>query len=79
MVGHLIHIYDSFIKNIMEGKVEGSRGRGRPGISHLSQIKEKVAVISHQKVKDAALKTIKWGTCISYTDKSRAFKLIVKF
>lgn len=30
MVGHLIHIYDSFIKNIMEGKVEGSRGRGRP-------------------------------------------------
>lgn len=36
----------------MEGKFEGRQGRGRPRIS---QIKEKVAVMSYKDVKEAAL------------------------
>lgn len=59
MVGHLIR-HDSFIKTIMEGKIEGKRGRGRPRISYMSQIKEKIAVVSYKEVKETALERNRW-------------------
>lgn len=53
MIGHLIR-HDLFIKNIIEGKIEGKRGRGRPRRTFMEQIKEKVHVGSYQEVKELA-------------------------
>ncbi|PZC78062.1 hypothetical protein B5X24_HaOG202597 [Helicoverpa armigera] len=59
MIGHLIR-HDDFIKNIVEGKVEGKRGRGRPRYSYMKQIKEKVNVVTYKEVLELALDRRKW-------------------
>ena len=59
MIGHLIR-HDRFINNIMEGKIEGKRGRGRPRLSYISQIKNKINVMSYKEVKEAALDRKSW-------------------
>ncbi|XP_073956518.1 uncharacterized protein [Choristoneura fumiferana] len=48
MIGHLIR-HDDFFKTILEEKIEGKRGRGRPRRSYIDQIKEKVGVASYQE------------------------------
>ena len=74
MIGHLIR-HDNFMGNIIEGKIEGKRGRGRPWINYMSQVKEKVAVESYKEVKEKALERKNGKTFISCTDKSKALKL----
>ncbi|KAJ2951390.1 hypothetical protein O0L34_g13533 [Tuta absoluta] len=59
MMGHLIR-HDHFLKNIVEGKVEGRRGRGRPRRNYFDQIKEKVNVVSYQEVKSLAERRQEW-------------------
>lgn len=41
MVGHLI-IHDHLFKAILEGNIEDNRKQGRPRISYIQQVKEKV-------------------------------------
>ncbi|KAI5636210.1 hypothetical protein NE865_11049 [Phthorimaea operculella] len=59
MMGHLIR-HDSFLKTIIEGKVEGKRGRGRPRRNYFQQLKEKVNVVSYQEVKSLAENRNEW-------------------
>ncbi|KAI5634899.1 hypothetical protein NE865_12382 [Phthorimaea operculella] len=59
MIGHLIR-HDHFLKNIVEGKVEGRRRRGRPRRNYFEQIKEKVRVVSYQQVKSLAERRLEW-------------------
>lgn len=53
MLGHLIR-HDNFIKTILEGKVEGTRKRGRPRRTYMDQIKENISVVSYQEVRERA-------------------------
>lgn len=54
-------LYDMTVyKNIIEGKLEAKIGRGRLRISYKSQLKEKVAVMSYNDVKEAALEITEW-------------------
>ena len=59
MIGHLIR-HDHFLKNIIEGKIEGKRGRGRPRRNYFEQVKEKVNVVSYQEVKSLAENREEW-------------------
>ncbi|KAI5638904.1 reverse transcriptase (RNA-dependent DNA polymerase) domain-containing protein [Phthorimaea operculella] len=59
MIGHLMR-HDNFWKNIVEGKIEGSRGRGRPRRNYFDQIKEKVNVVSYREVKSLAERRQEW-------------------
>ncbi|XP_073966137.1 26S proteasome non-ATPase regulatory subunit 13-like [Choristoneura fumiferana] len=49
LIGHLIR-HDDFFKTILEGKIEGKRGRGRSRRSYIDQIREKVGVASYQEM-----------------------------
>lgn len=59
MMGHLIR-HDTFFKTILEGKIEGKRGRGRPRRNFIEQVKEKVGVVSYQEVKRKAEDRYVW-------------------
>ncbi|CAH0406949.1 unnamed protein product [Chilo suppressalis] len=59
MFGHLVR-HDEFIKNIIEGKVEGKRGWGRPRIAYTKQIKEKVGIESCRGLKELAEDRGRW-------------------
>lgn len=41
MFGHLI-LHDSFLRDIIEGKIDEKRGKGKPRRRYLDEIKEKV-------------------------------------
>lgn len=51
MFGHLLH-NDEGIKNIIEGKLERKRKRGRPRIPFSLQIKQKAKVSGYREVKE---------------------------
>lgn len=59
MLGHLIR-HDSYIKVIIEGKIEGKRKRGRPRRAYMDQIKEKISVSSYREVKEKAECRTSW-------------------
>lgn len=59
MIGHLIR-HDSFIRNIIEGKIEGKRRRGRPRIEYIDQVKRKIDVVSYKEVKEKAWNRPQW-------------------
>lgn len=56
---HLIR-HDSFFDTMLEGKIEGERGRGRLKRSYKDQVKEKSGVASYHKDKDMAHERHKW-------------------
>lgn len=58
MIGHLIR-HDDFIKNLIEGKVEG-KGERRQQILYFDQIKRKIVVTSYTEVKEKAFQGTKW-------------------
>ncbi|KAI8442554.1 hypothetical protein MSG28_006015 [Choristoneura fumiferana] len=53
MLKHLIR-HDSYIKTILEGRIEGRRGGGRARRSFIDPAKEKVNVMSYQELKTLA-------------------------
>lgn len=59
MIGHLMR-HDAFFVNILEGKVNGKRGRGRPRITFFSQVKEKVGTVSYQETKTLSRNREEW-------------------
>ncbi|KAI5640823.1 hypothetical protein NE865_06931 [Phthorimaea operculella] len=59
MFGHLMR-HDEFIKVIMEGKIEGKRGRGRPRRSYSDQLKEKAGVTTYKDLKEVVHKREDW-------------------
>ncbi|KAI5635498.1 LIM domain-containing protein [Phthorimaea operculella] len=55
------HARKKLIKvTIIEGKIEGRRGRGRPRRSYLDQVKEKLMVMSYREVKEKAQDRENW-------------------
>ncbi|KAI5631681.1 reverse transcriptase (RNA-dependent DNA polymerase) domain-containing protein [Phthorimaea operculella] len=59
MLGHLLR-HDDLLKTIIEGKIEGRRGRGRPRRAYMDQVKEKIGVMSYKEVKEKAQKRADW-------------------
>lgn len=57
-----------FLRNIIEGNVEGKRGRQR--ISDMTQIKKKVPDMSYKMMMRPPRKEVEGGTWISYEDEA---------
>lgn len=52
--------HDNFIRSIIEGEIEGKRGRGKPKHSYIDQIKEKVTVVMYKEVKETTPDKRSW-------------------
>lgn len=59
MFMHVIR-YDSYLRSIVEWKIEGKSGRERPKRSYLYQVRGKIYVMSYQEIKDRSLNRDDW-------------------
>lgn len=59
LIGHLLR-HSEFLSNIFEGRVEGSRPRGRPRKQYFEEIQKPMRCTSYQKMKKIAMKREEW-------------------
>jgi hypothetical protein len=57
-----------FVKNIIEGKIEGQVQRGRPRDEYMGQIKNRVHCKKYQEVSQLALYRVRWGAAFNQSE-----------
>ena len=63
-IGHTLR-HNGFVKNIIEGKIEGKVPRGRPRDKYIGQIKKKVQRKRYQEVSQLALDREGWRAAVN--------------
>jgi len=59
MIGHTLRHSEELHSLILEGMIEGKRGRGRPRTCYISQVKD-ARVTSYKQLKDKAQDRESW-------------------
>jgi hypothetical protein len=66
-MGHTLR-HNGFVKNIIEGKIEGKDPRGRPRDKYMGQIKKKVRCKKYQEVSQLALDRVGWRAAVNQSE-----------
>jgi hypothetical protein len=65
-IGHILR-HQCLLLRILEGKIEGKRGRGRPRNNYLGKLMEELGVATYRQLKDTADNREAWRTLL-HTD-----------